>query len=163
DLGAVQLAAVLAAEDCDVTLLDAYALTGSTLAWRPDGRAHLGAPLADVLARATAAPHDLAVVAYTPFHRPPRRDDLLGDLLAGPTPPLVTSRGCPFTCVHCSSNPGLPEGAPKTQRRLSPERLRHLAALLVRRHGATRLAVLDEMLNVNARHFDAFLDAACDL
>src|SRR2546430_5808078 len=83
DLGAVQLAAVLAAEDCDVTLLDAYALTGSTLAWRPDGRAHLGAPLADVLARAAAAPHDLAVVAYTPFHRPPRRDDLLGDLLAG--------------------------------------------------------------------------------
>ncbi|MCB9754685.1 MAG: radical SAM protein [Myxococcales bacterium] len=77
----------------------------------------------------------------------------------GRTLPLVTSRGCPFTCVHCSSNPDTPPGEPKTQRRYSAPRLREylreLAAL-----GATRLAVLDELINVNERHFDAFLETA---
>src|SRR6476646_9344931 len=42
DLGAVQLAGVLAARGDGVELCDAYALDGSTLVWRPDGRAHLG-------------------------------------------------------------------------------------------------------------------------
>lgn len=76
----------------------------------------------------------------------------------GRTLPLVTSRGCPFTCVHCSSNPGRPAGAPKTQRRYSPERLRELLRATVLTHGATRLEVLDELVNVNERHFDHFLD-----
>ncbi len=76
----------------------------------------------------------------------------------GRTLPMVTSRGCPFTCVHCSSNPGRAPGAPKTQRRYSAERLRAsvdaLAAL-----GATRIEVLDELVNVNERHWEALLDA----
>src|SRR5579884_4040694 len=75
DLGAVQAAAVLRAEGHEVTLVDAHALAGSTLAWRDDGRARLGAPVADVLeasARA-AAEADAIVVAHTPFHRPPGR------------------------------------------------------------------------------------------
>lgn len=257
DLGAVQLAAVL-----DAPVVDAYALPSSTLAWRPDGRAHLGAPVADVLA-AVPAGAETIVVAITPFHRPPARDDVLAALLTGlaaktgarliladcyqsgqhhveapgdailaaypeahayvkyeaevtvpdvvasgargvhhgvspasldalPFPawdrvdlaayfrfharvvanlgrgawafpidgrtlPLVTSRGCPFTCVHCSSNPGRAPGEPKTQRRYGADRLRaylrHLVAL-----GATRLEALDELINVNERHFDAFLD-----
>ncbi|HVH97375.1 MAG TPA: radical SAM protein [Enhygromyxa sp.] len=75
----------------------------------------------------------------------------------GRTMPLVTSRGCPFTCIHCSSNPETPIGRPKLQRRYAPERLREylrfLAAL-----GATRLFVSDELINVNERHFDVFLD-----
>jgi MoaA/NifB/PqqE/SkfB family radical SAM enzyme len=75
----------------------------------------------------------------------------------GRTLPLVTSRGCPFTCIHCSSNPETPRGEPKKQRRYSPERLREylreLASL-----GATRLEVSDELINVNERHFDEFLD-----
>lgn len=270
DLGAVQNAAVLRAlDDVEVVLVDSYALPASTLSWRDDGRAHLGAPVADVLA-ASSAPADLVVVGYTPFHRPPHRDDVLAELLTGlraqhadatvlladlyqsgqhyveasaadvldaypeldgwlkyeaevslaeiasalreggdaprgellgvapadldelPFPawdlvdldayhrfhervvhnlgrgpwsfpidgrtmPLVTSRGCPFTCVHCSSNPGRPAGAPKTQRRYSSERLaaylEHLAEL-----GATRLEVMDELINVNERHFDVFLE-----
>jgi MoaA/NifB/PqqE/SkfB family radical SAM enzyme len=277
NLGAVQLAAVLREGGlADVALVDAYALAGSTLAWRPDGRAHLGAPLGDVLAHVRACEaargaSDVVVVAYTPFHRPPARDDLLGELLAGlraaapdtalvladcyqsgqhyieadgdavlasypeadawvkyeaevtlpalvralgergerprgthrgveppaldalPFPawdlvdlaayqrfharvvanlgrgawafpidgrtlPLVTSRGCPFVCVHCSSNPGRAPGAPKTQRRYSPERLRAYLRTLVHAHGATRLEVLDELVNVNERHWDTFLD-----
>lgn len=72
--------------------------------------------------------------------------------------PLVTTRGCPFTCIHCSSNPDRLPHEPKTQRRLSLPRLREHLEALVRVHGATRLHVLDELVNVNARHFDAFLE-----
>ena len=268
NLGAVQLAGVLDAEpSVALTLVDAFALPGSTLAWRSDGRAHLGASVDEVLARTTGA-YDLVIVAYTPFHRPPARDDVLAALLArlralgdapivladcyqsgqhyvesdgaqvlasypeasawvkyeaevtvprlvrelgtrrptgtllgeeipsldalpfpawaridlaayqafharvvralgrsqwafpidGRTLPLVTSRGCPFTCVHCSSNPGRAQGTPKTQRRYSAERLRAYLGELVETHGATRLEALDELLNVNERHFDTFLD-----
>lgn len=99
----------------------------------------------------------------------PARDRFLGSVVRdlgrghwafpvdGRTLPVVTSRGCPFRCVHCSSNPGRAEGAPKTQRRLSEPRLRAHLEALVRTHGATRLAVLDELVNVNERHFEAFL------
>ncbi len=274
DLGAVQLAAVLGER---AALVDAYALPGSTLARRADGRFHLGAPIVEVIGRArpALAECDAVVVALTPFHRPPARDDVLGGLLSelrgaapsvpivladlyqsgqhyveaegeavlasypealawvkyegevsvpellaavaggdrarrvvrgtesasldalplpaweqvdleardrfaarvvknlgrgpwafpidGRTLPLVTSRGCPFRCSHCSSNPGRAEGAPKTQRRLSPGRLREHMEALVRRHGATRLEVLDELLNVNEQHFDAFLAHAGSL
>lgn len=270
DLGAVQLAAVLRQRGDVVALVDAYALARSELSWRPDGRAHLGAPVADVLARAEAVGAvDLVVVALTPFHRPPARDDVLGSVLSGlramarETPlvladlyqsgqhyveapgdvvlasypeadawvkyegevtvpalldalsrgerptgthrgasvpsldalappawdlvdlaagdrfrasvvrnlgrggwafpidgrtlPMITSRGCPFHCAHCSSNPDRDPGAPKTQRRVSADRLREQIDLLVHTHRATRLEVLDELVNVNERHFDAFL------
>jgi MoaA/NifB/PqqE/SkfB family radical SAM enzyme len=254
DLGAVQLAAVLM-QTHQVQLVDAYALPGSSLTWRSDGRAHLGAPVREVLEACREA--DLTIVAYTPFHRPPARDDVLAELLQGlggpiwladcyqsgqhyvesdgvlaaypeaeawikyeaeatvpellgtgargvvvgrevedldalPPPawervdlrsrdifcdrikknlgrgawafpidgrtlPMVTSRGCPFTCTHCSSNPG--RIGPKRQRRLSREILCDRIKNLVQVHQATRIEVLDELINVNAAHFDAFLDA----
>ncbi|HEY6104643.1 MAG TPA: radical SAM protein, partial [Anaeromyxobacteraceae bacterium] len=77
----------------------------------------------------------------------------------GRTLPLVTSRGCPWDCLHCSSNPGRAPGAPKAQRRMPAERLRRLCESLVRRHGATRLLALDEMLNAAPGHLGALLDA----
>ena len=277
DLGAIQLAAVLRRDGHAVTLVDAYALPGSRLAFRSDGRAHLGAPVDEVVVTATAAAAaaDLIVVALTPFHRPPARDDVLGALLArlrataseasivladcyqsgqhyvessgdavlasypevdawvkyeaeitvpallralvagerptgthrgqsvpdldtlplpawdlvaldchdrfrasvvrdlgrgawafpieGRTLPIVTSRGCPFRCAHCSSNPDRKPGAPKTQRRLGEARLREAVDALVHVHGTTRLEVLDELLNVNERHFDAFLEHVASL
>ncbi len=275
NLGAAQLTAVLdAMEGIEPFPIDAFALPGSTLAWRDDGRAHLGAPVGDLLAAVRASESDCAalaiVVAYTPFHRPPHRDDLLAELLGGlramttapivladcyqsgqhyveagdavlaaypecdawvkyeaettlprllvrwmlqgerprgvhageapkrlddlPFPawqklnldayyrflhrvvrnlgrgewafpidgrtlPMVTSRGCPFTCVHCSSNPGRAPEEPKTQRRYSAERLREYIAFVAGPCRATRLEVLDELINVNERHFDVFLDA----
>jgi MoaA/NifB/PqqE/SkfB family radical SAM enzyme len=270
DLGAVQAAAVLRALGHEAALVDAHALPGSTLAWRGDGRAHLGAPVEEVIeaCRGPLGGARLVVVAYTPFHRPPGRCDVLGATLAalrslapaarllladlyqsgqhyveadgervlgsypeadgwlkyeaeatlaslvdappapprgvvrgrdvpsldalplpawdlvdlgahdafrarvvaglgrgawafpidGRTLPIVTSRGCPFRCAHCSSNPGRGD-APKTQRRLSAARLREHVLSLVRDHGAGRLHVLDEMVNVSARHFEALLDA----
>jgi len=269
DLGAVQLAAVLRKRGDGVSLVDGYALPGSGLTWRHDGRAHLGASVEEVLGACPDTAGSV-VVAYTPFHRPPTRDDVLGALLAGlrgrypdasilladcyqsgqhyveapgdavldaypevdawvkyeaertvpelldagrpagvhtgaspvldelPSPawdrvdldaldrfrarivehlgrgswafpidgrtlPLVTTRGCPFRCVHCSSNPERRPGEPKTQRRLSIERMREHLRTLVEDHGATRLEVLDELLNVNESHFDAFLEAVSDL
>lgn len=72
--------------------------------------------------------------------------------------PMLSSRGCPFRCTHCSSNPGRAAGAPKTQRRYSPAYLaRALDALAA--HGATRVHLLDELANVNEAHFDALLAA----
>jgi MoaA/NifB/PqqE/SkfB family radical SAM enzyme len=81
----------------------------------------------------------------------------------GRTVPMVTSRGCPFRCVHCSSNPGRAEGSPKTQRRLDPEALRARLTELVRVHGATRVALLDELANVNERHWDTLLETLVEL
>jgi MoaA/NifB/PqqE/SkfB family radical SAM enzyme len=271
DLGAAQLAAALR-ERSEVLFLDAFAIDGAAVARRSDGRIALGAaPARLAQAAARGGPYGAAVIAATPFHRPPLRDDLLGEvcrsirgvvgsapvLLAdcyqsgqhyveaqgdailgsypevdavvkyeaertvlellglaergsrprgvrsgeevdlgalpppawdlvdlsardrfhrevierigrgtwpfridGRTLPLVTSRGCPYRCLHCSSNPGLAPGASKRQRRLPGAALaRHLEAL-VRRCGATRLFVLDEMLNADAEHFEAVLGAA---
>lgn len=81
----------------------------------------------------------------------------------GRTMPMVTSRGCPFTCVHCSSNPGRAAGEPKTQRRYGSARLLEYLTAMVEVYGATRLEVLDELINVNERHWDGFLDAVTAL
>jgi MoaA/NifB/PqqE/SkfB family radical SAM enzyme len=270
DLGAVQVATVLESV-AQVRLVDAFALPGAALRWRDDGRAHLGATLATVRS-ACAGTWSVIVVALTPFHRPPHRDDLLGGLLedlrrdhpaaivvladlyqsgqhyvatsaadvlaaypeadvrleyeaevalveiarivasgarparhvvgtrpadldALPLPrwdaidldardaflrsvvrelgrgrwafpidrgralPWLSSRGCPYECAHCSSNPDQAVGAPKTQRRRSAARIAEdLAAL--KRLGAACVHVLDEMVNVNPRHLPALLDAA---
>ncbi|MEZ4220112.1 MAG: radical SAM protein [Polyangiaceae bacterium] len=70
--------------------------------------------------------------------------------------PWLSSRGCPFRCVHCSSNPGRVANTPKRQRRLSPTRIReHLDAL--QSLGARKVIVLDELANASASHFDHLL------
>jgi MoaA/NifB/PqqE/SkfB family radical SAM enzyme len=78
--------------------------------------------------------------------------------------PILTTRGCPYRCVHCSSNPtSRNDGhlvAPKTQRRYSPAYLDRLLGDLASR-GARRVHLLDELVNVNERHFDAVLEL-CD-
>ena len=276
DLGALQAAAVLRASGFEVDLVDALAMEGATLAGREDdpGYVWLGAPLDKVLAR-ISADADAVLVAYTPFHRPPSRDELLGKLLAhlvafrpdrpivladlyqsgqhvvdvpsreilaaypevsaliryeaegvlarvladlvdkgrpdapfalvpdepprlddlplpawdlvdlpayfafheatirglgrpqwafpidGRSAPLLTSRGCPYRCVHCSSNPtARTDGElvrPKTQRRYAPAYLDRLFGDLAAR-GVRRVHLLDELVNVNERHFDAVLE-----
>ncbi|MCS6899331.1 MAG: radical SAM protein [Myxococcales bacterium] len=263
DLGAVQAAAVLREAGHEVTLLDALALPGSTLAPLPKREVLLGAPVEEVLERLPWA--DVYVVAYTPFHRPPSREAMLGTLLkavAGQGPvvladlyqsgqhyveavpeavlaaypevsallryeaedvlvevcertaagervgvvrggevkdldrlplpawdlvvmenyftfqrrvveglsrgawafpveeasaPLVTSRGCPFRCIHCSSNPGRKPGAPKTQRRYSRAYLARALDQLTAR-GVRRVHILDELANVNEGHFDGLME-----
>src|ERR1700722_16434484 len=84
DLGAVQLAAVLRDKGALSGLVDAYALEHSSLAWGADGRALLGAPVEHVFERARPLlmGSDAIVVALSPFHRPPQRDEPLGALLS---------------------------------------------------------------------------------
>jgi MoaA/NifB/PqqE/SkfB family radical SAM enzyme len=77
----------------------------------------------------------------------------------GRTLPAISSRGCPHRCIHCSSNPGLAAGEAKSQRRYSPAYLARLVGALAREHGATRIHVLDEMVNVSRPHFEALLEA----
>jgi MoaA/NifB/PqqE/SkfB family radical SAM enzyme len=274
DLGAVQVAAVLRAAGVKVALTDAFAVEGATLAALDGGYVRLGAPVDEVVARVPREARVL-LVAFTPFHRPPVRDPLLGVLLerlrgAHPDAPIVladlyqsgqhvvearpadtlaaypeadvllryeaedvfpgllprllaegrpatpfaldggepapldalplpawdlvdlpryfafheavvrglgrprwafpidgaslpalTSRGCPYRCIHCSSNPTSRRDGrlvgPKTQRRYSAEYLDRLFSDLKRR-GARRVHLLDELLNVNERHFEAVLD-----
>ncbi|MCS6798574.1 MAG: radical SAM protein [Myxococcota bacterium] len=271
DLGAVQIAAVLRAAGHDVALVDAYALPGATLTWRSDGRARLGAPRESIVAALDAVEArraDAVVVALSPFHRPPARDDVLAEALAsvagarvlladlyqsgqhhveadgaavlraypeaclylkyeaertlpqlveadalapgvvageppavldelplpawdlvdldahdrfraailerlgrrrwefpidGRTLPLITSRGCPYRCIHCSSNPGRRPGEPKTQRRLSAATMRAHLRALAHVHGAGRVHLLDEMINACRAHFEALLDACEEL
>ncbi len=80
--------------------------------------------------------------------------------ITGHSAPVLTSRGCPYRCVHCSSNPSSrKEGvqiAPKTQRRYSPDYLDRLFGDLAAR-GVRRVHLLDELTNVNEAHFDAVL------
>jgi MoaA/NifB/PqqE/SkfB family radical SAM enzyme len=49
DLGAAMAAAAFRAAGRDVAIVNAYALVGSTVAWRADGRARLGAPVDEVV------------------------------------------------------------------------------------------------------------------
>jgi MoaA/NifB/PqqE/SkfB family radical SAM enzyme len=265
NLGALQAAAIVRAGGHDVALLDALSLPESDLVELGDGQLRLGAELGSL------PDSEILIVAYTPFHRPPTRDPLLGQLLQrarsaqperpivladlyqsgqhvvdvasseicraypevdvvlryeaearlsgliedlaangrpkaprsivgteveeldslplpawdlidvahhfrfherlvaglgrprwafpidGQSLPLLSTRGCPFRCAHCSSNPGLEPGAAKRQRRYSSEYLaRHLA--LLARCGARRVHVLDELANVNEKHFDRLLE-----
>ncbi|HIN85382.1 MAG TPA: radical SAM protein [Myxococcales bacterium] len=75
----------------------------------------------------------------------------------GRTLPAVSSRGCPYRCAHCSSNPSRLPDMPKRQYRLSEQRLGELVRGLVQDHRATRIDFLDEMVNVETTHFDALL------
>lgn len=79
----------------------------------------------------------------------------------GASLPALSSRGCPFRCAHCSSNPSSREAGrlvrPKIQRRYSPAYVDRLLSLL-RQRGARRVHLLDELANVSETHFDAVLD-----
>jgi len=268
DLGPVAGAAVLRAAGATVALCDTLALRESVV--RRDGEhLWLGAELGPLLAQIPTAP--LYVVALTPFHRPPARDNHLGELLLalrtrhpralvladfyqgtqhyldsegatvlaaypeadvylqyeaegslveltrelasrgerderrcvhggevaalddlplpawdlvdldardallarfvaasgrgafafpidGRTLPVTSSRGCPYRCIHCSTHAGLLASGAKRQRRHGPAYLAKLVASLVGQYGATRLAFLDAMANVERSHFAALLD-----
>lgn len=270
NLGAVQAAAVLRERGHRVSLIDGLAVAGASLEQLGDNYVRIGAPVAS-LVEAVPVNTEIVIVAYTPFHRPPTRDEVLAELLQKlrgsrpdlpivlaefyqsgqhvvdvpsarilaaypevdgilryeaeatldefirqfitggrpntpisengrelasldllPLPawdlvdleayfslheeivaklgrphwafpidsrslPLLSTRGCPFRCTHCSSNPGRAPGAPKTQRRYSLDYLDRALANLTSR-GAERVHLLDELANVNEAHFDGLLD-----
>ena len=117
DLGAVQLAAVkrfACLSNVQVSLVDAYALPGSDLTWREDGRAHLGASNTETQSRIPES--DFIVVAYTPFQRPPAHAD---DVLRR---------------VACWRPRSLPYGACRTGRLLPVQRANTTSKHRVRRY-----------------------------
>ena len=87
DLGAVQAAAVLRAAGHDVQLVDALATPGATLAPTDGNDVLLGVASTDLPRIADGT--EIAVVALTPFHRPPGRDEDSANcsmVCAAPTP-----------------------------------------------------------------------------
>ena len=78
----------------------------------------------------------------------------------GQSAPVLTTRGCPYRCIHCSSNPTSRRDGrligPKTQRRHRLDRLDALFARL-KEQGVRRVHLLDELLNVHEAHFDGVL------
>jgi radical SAM superfamily enzyme YgiQ (UPF0313 family) len=61
----------------------------------------------------------------------------------------VTSRGCTYRCIFCSSNPWARPGEARRFRALGRERLRALLGLLRETQGARHLAVLDQAANLD--------------
>jgi MoaA/NifB/PqqE/SkfB family radical SAM enzyme len=95
--------------------------------------------------------------------------DFLGRVLSsswrpGPIPvtpeqtlPLVTARGCRWNCVFCSKNPGLTESR-HLVRNVPMPRVEARVTDWIERFGLRRLAVLDEVANLDAERFGSLLD-----
>src|SRR5262245_3400901 len=81
DLGALQAAAVLRESGFDVAVHDALARPGATLTALDGGDVLLGEP-DDAFVSALPSSFDVAVVALTPFHRPPAADPYLARTLS---------------------------------------------------------------------------------
>ncbi len=75
------------------------------------------------------------------------------------TLPLVTARGCPFGCVFCTSNPGLPDR--RGVRAIPLRRVTRWVRAWVEELGLERLVLLDEVANLDRRRFDRIL-ALCE-
>lgn len=84
--------------------------------------------------------------------------------LTPPIAPIKTSRGCAYSCSFCTATPWRRDG-------IEGRGWRPIPAAQVRAHlqqlrddyGVQRVVVLDELVNVNAGHFDALLDALIEL
>jgi pyruvate-formate lyase-activating enzyme len=73
------------------------------------------------------------------------------------TLPLVTARGCPFTCSFCSKNPGLP-GERRQVRAIPLPTVDKWLRIWVDALQLQRLVILDELVNFNAARLDGLLD-----
>ncbi len=77
--------------------------------------------------------------------------------LRGRALPLVLSRGCPFSCVFCTSNPGRAPGTPKRHRHVQLARAGQLLRHLVVDLGARTIVLLDDIANLDKEAFTAVL------
>lgn len=72
------------------------------------------------------------------------------------TRPFVTSSGCPYRCIFCTSNPGLSRKGPKPYRVVPLEVVTQWAYLVRQITKASKLFILDEMANLR-QDFEALL------
>jgi anaerobic magnesium-protoporphyrin IX monomethyl ester cyclase len=75
------------------------------------------------------------------------------DRIAGPSYPILTSRGCPYRCTYCS------QIGPRRWRMRSPQNVVAEWRWLVRDLGAAEIGILDDSFNINRQRV---LDI-CDL
>ncbi len=73
--------------------------------------------------------------------------------------PMLSSRGCPYRCGHCSSNPGRQKGETKGQRRYSADYISKYLKKVTTEFKGKRIFFLDEMVNVETNHFDTLLQS----
>ena len=71
------------------------------------------------------------------------------------TLPLVTSRGCPYGCIFCTSNPGLPDR--RQVRHIPFGRVQAWVRRWTRRLKLERLVVLDEVANLDPKRLSSLL------
>lgn len=133
----------------------------------PGARVTLGIPDATPLAELPLPAYDLVDMdAFATFMGRVQRANHKREIFDC-APPLVaikTSRGCVYQCNFCTSSPWARSGeadpsAARSYRTYAPERLREHLQLLRDTYNVRRVIILDELVNVNVRHFDALLDA----
>jgi radical SAM superfamily enzyme YgiQ (UPF0313 family) len=73
-----------------------------------------------------------------------------GFVAALPVAPIITSRGCPYSCRFCAS--GVGGGPTRTVRYRSPDNVAEEVALLVRDHGIRELQILDDNFTLKRSH-----------
>lgn len=74
--------------------------------------------------------------------------------VTGRTLPVLTSRGCVFSCVFCSSNPDERSGRRKTYHAHAPSYLADYLDHLLQRYGVDKVVILDEIANLKPDHFE---------
>lgn len=77
--------------------------------------------------------------------------------ISAATRPIVTSRGCVYGCVFCTTNPQAGPDGRRRYRAMGPQRVAEELARLRDLQGARHLAVLDQVANLRP-HFSAFLE-----
>jgi MoaA/NifB/PqqE/SkfB family radical SAM enzyme len=80
--------------------------------------------------------------------------------LRGRALPLLLSRGCPYRCVFCTSNPGRKTDEPKRWDAVTPRRAAVLIRHLARAHGARTIVLLDDVANLDEDRFTTILEEA---
>ena len=73
--------------------------------------------------------------------------------------PMLSRRGCPYRCGHCSSNPGRQKGETKGQRRYSADYISKYLKKVTTEFKGKRIFFLDEIFNVETNHFDTLLQS----
>ncbi|MBW1811972.1 MAG: radical SAM protein, partial [Deltaproteobacteria bacterium] len=64
--------------------------------------------------------------------------------------------GCPYGCLFCTSNPGLEKNNRKV-RTVAIEKIEEWIAKWVKDYSTERIVVLDDVVNIDSRRFDALL------